>query len=567
MPGFGGVAHRTPDDLRAGGRAGAPLAGAATAVLVAGALGVAWLIANPRTPDLAAATYRVELVRRFGFIVWDDNWYAGHHLAGYSLLFGPLAALLGLRLLAVLSVLASSVLFARITSVIYGRGARPGAALFAVAAVGDIWIGRLAFALGVSLALGSVLALIRRRSWTAAVLAALCSAASPVAGALLVLAAFTHAVSRRSVRAVVALAVPAAGVAVSLALLFPEGGSEPYPIVSFAATALVMIAFLWALPRGETLLRDGAVIYLGVCALCLAVPSPMGSNIERYGVLLAGPLLLCAVRSARGASRRRTVGARGRRARRWRATPPLSLVVAALCGWGVWVVWGPARETLAVWGNESTSAAYYVPVERFLSARGGGPVRVEVPLTRSHWEAALLAPEVALARGWDKQQDERFDGVLLRPGLDAASYRRWLSDQAVSYVALPDTRLDPSSAREGALIRAGLPYLREVLESTHWRIYEVRSPTPILTGPGRLTSLGHDSFALQASAAGTFEVRVHFTRYWALSSGAGCVRKAPGDWTSVTVSAPGKVIVSASFSLGRALGLAGSCRTEPASRS
>ena len=84
-------------------------------------------------------------------------------------------------------------------------------------------------------------------------------------------------------------------------------------------------------------------------------------------------------------------------------------------------MWGPVRETLAVAGSEATSAAYYAPVERFLAAHAGGPVRVEVPLTRSHWEAALLAPSVSLARGWEKQLDTRYDGVLLAAGLTAAA--------------------------------------------------------------------------------------------------------------------------------------------------
>ena len=79
-------------------------------------------------------------------------------------------------------------------------------------------------------------------------------------------------------------------------------------------------------------------------------------------------------------------------------------------------VWGPVRETAAVAGNASTSASYYVPVERFVAGvelHGAQPVRVEVPFTRGHWEAAWLAPKVSLARGWEKQLDERYDGVLL----------------------------------------------------------------------------------------------------------------------------------------------------------
>jgi hypothetical protein len=235
------------------------------------------------------------------------------------------------------------------------------------------------------------------------------------------------------------------------------------------------------------------------------------------------------------------------------------VVVAALCIAAVWVVWGPARETLAVAGSEATSAAYYTPVKRFLAEQHGGPVRVEVPLTRSHWEAALLAPSVSLARGWDKQMETRYDGVLLAKGLTAAAYERWLHEQAVTYVALPDVQLDPSSAQEGRLIRHGLPYLREVFASAHWRIFRVLSPTPLASGPGRLTSLGHDSFVLRASRRGRFVVRVHFTRYWAVSAGSGCVARAPGGWTAVSVATAGTVRVTASFSLGRAFSSGGSC--------
>jgi hypothetical protein len=217
------------------------------------------------------------------------------------------------------------------------------------------------------------------------------------------------------------------------------------------------------------------------------------------------------------------------------------------------------RETLAVASSEATSASYYAPVKRFLAGVGGGPVRIEVPLTRSHWEAALLAPTVSLARGWEKQLDSKFDGVLLTPGLTARAYEGWLHKQAVSYVALPDVPLDPSSAEEGRLIAGGLPFLREVFTSRHWHVYEVLASTPLASGPGRLTALGHDSFALRATSAGHFLVRVHFTRYWTLSVDRGCVAPAAGGWTMVRLRSPGPAVVSARFSLGRALGVGGSC--------
>ena len=545
------VAHRhsgrVPGRRPPAGRAGGANVARLLPVSLAALLVALWLLVEPRTPDLAAQVYRAGLFGHLGFAVWDEHWYAGHHLPGYSLLFPPLAWLLGVRAVGALSVIASVALFERIVTTVYGPSARWGAALFAVAAVGDAWMGRLSFALGVSFALAAVLALLRGRPWLAAALAALCAASSPVAGLLLALGAVTQALSERSARALLTLAVPVAAVVAPLALLFPEGGFEPFPFLSFAAIVLVVLAFLWAVPRGQRLLRVGGLVYLLACVLCLAVRTPMGSNVERYGVLLAGPLLACALLAQEPSQRPR------RRARLGG--------VLALGAITVWVAWGPVRETLAVAGNESTRASYYVPVEQFLArVAPAGPVRVEVPLTRSHWEAALLAPTVSLARGWEKQLDSRFDHVLLAPGLTATAYERWLHEQAVDYVALPDTSLDPSSAQEGRLIRGGLPYLREVFASRHWRIYAVRAATPLLSGPGRLTSLGSDSFALNADSPGSFLVRVHYTRYWTLRNGSGCVRPAPGGWTSVTVPAPGAVRVAARFSLARAFAPGGSCR-------
>jgi hypothetical protein len=306
------------------------------------------------------------------------------------------------------------------------------------------------------------------------------------------------------------------------------------------------------LPDSAQLPRIGACVYVVACVGCLLVHSPVGSNVERYA-MLAAPLLLCAVLDVGG----RDGGASTTARWRWRIGPAAT---AALCVSAIWVVWGPVREMLAVAGSDGTSASYYTPVKRFLAAQHGRPVRVEVPLTRSHWEAALLAPSVSLARGWEKQLETRFDHVLLASGLTATSYDQWLHEQAVAYVALPDVPLDPSSAQEGRLIRGGLPYLKEVFASAHWRVFQVLAPTPLASGPGTLTSLGHDSFVLQARTSGRFVVRVHFTRYWTIIRASGCVAPAPGGWTAVNIRAPGTAVVRASFSLARAFSPGGSCR-------
>ncbi|HEV2980721.1 MAG TPA: hypothetical protein VGX51_04770 [Solirubrobacteraceae bacterium] len=505
------------------------------AVFAAAVLLGVWLLVDPHTPDLAGQAYRVSLFRQLGFAVWDEHWYAGHNVPGYSLLFPPVAAAIGMRATACICVLASAALFQRIVHTVYGRAALWGAVAFAFAAAADVWIGRLSFALGVALGLGAVLAFVRRRPLLAAGFAALCAAASPVAGVLLALGGVS-ALKRRSV---LALSVPAVAVAVALAALFPEGGSEPYPFTSLLATLGVLGAFVLALPPRQRPLRVGAAIYLLAVLLSLAISSPLGSNVERYGVLLCGPLLLCAALQARV-----------------RHPVRIATVAVAVAAWGVWVAWGPARETSKVSRDESTNAAYYEPVKRFFS---GQPVRVEVPLLRSRWEAALLAPSVSLARGWEKQLDERYDRVLLSSGLNAASYKRWLDENAVSFVALADAPLDSSSAAEGRLIRAGLPYLRQVFSSRHWRIYAVAGATPLVTGPGGVIALGHNRVQLLAFAPGTLLVRVHYSRYLTVSRGEGCVTSAPGGWTDVVARAPGRITVRALFSLAAALGSQPAC--------
>ena len=101
-----------------------------------------------------------------------------------------------------------------------------------------------------------------------------------------------------------------------------------------------------------------------------------------------------------------------------------------------------------------------------------------------------------------------------------------------------------------ALIDSGLPYLRLVMRTAHWRVYAVADATPIADGVGTLTALGPDTLTLRARSAGVIFLHVHFTPYWALSEGAGCV--APdGRWTAVTVRHAGPVKLVTRFALGR----------------
>ena len=229
--------------------------------------------------------------------MWDEHWYAGHDLPGYSLLFPPLASLLGMRLVAVLCVLASRLLFERLALAAYGAAARWGAVCFAVAArrrrvdrapARSRWASPSRWRPCSRCARGQL-------AWAVA-LALLCAAASPVAGVLLALAGLTHALTRRSPRT----AARAGGcrplcVVVPLALLFPEGGFEPYPILSFAADGRSW----WRRSCGRSRAARGCCAWARscTCVACVAVPARStrrwAATSSATAVLLAGPLLLC----------------------------------------------------------------------------------------------------------------------------------------------------------------------------------------------------------------------------------------------------------------------------------
>ena len=82
---------------------------ATLATVVAASLAAVLLWASPPGVDWAAHAYQRTFLIQHGFAVWNTYWYAGHSsFVTYSLLYYPLAALVGIRLLAVISVAASA---------------------------------------------------------------------------------------------------------------------------------------------------------------------------------------------------------------------------------------------------------------------------------------------------------------------------------------------------------------------------------------------------------------------------------------------------------------------------
>ena len=516
----------------------------AAPVLVSAALAAAYLIWQPVTTDLAAQVYRTELWERYGLTLWNGQWYGGHHTPGYSLLFPPLAALLGPRLVGALAAVAAAFLFERIARAHFGDRAWVGTVWFGAATAVSLVTNRLTFALGVAVALGAVLAAQRGRRLVALGLASLSALASPVAAAFLALAAVSWAIARalapprerRGVRAALeapglglALGITAAAMGTVLALnvAFPEGGVQPYsashwwPILVYAAVVVALV------PRDEFALRVGAVLYAGAATAAYFIDTPMGSNAARLGALAGPPLLACAL------WRRRTA---------W-----LIVLAPALL---VWQWRQPVSDVAKARDDPASERSYYRPLVDYLASREPLQGRIEVPSTRNKWEAVYVAQRFPLARGWERQLDVKYNAVLYRQDLDARRYRRWLDENGVRYVALSDargTKVDFSSRRETALLRQGLPYLRPVWSSRHWRVFEVREPTPVVSGPARLESLGTESFAVRAQRPGDVLVRVRWTPYWQVERGFACVERGPQEFTRLRIRRPGLVRVRTRF--------------------
>jgi hypothetical protein len=215
-------------------------------------------------------------------------------------------------------------------------------------------------------------------------------------------------------------------------------------------------------------------------------------------------------------------------------------------------------------GDPSTAAAFHDEVLRFLEDRSEPGERLEVPLTRNHWEATYLAQSYPLARGWHRQLDRKVNPLFYERELTPERYERWLRENAVRWVALPDAPLDFSAEEEKELLLAGQPYLEQRLETDDWSIWEVRDPEPPVSGPAKLTAAGADGFDLEASRPGPVLVRQRATPYWTVADGDGCVAKDEASgWTLVQVRRPGTLRVRARFSARGALRREPRCAVAP----
>jgi hypothetical protein len=521
------------------GPAGVPLLEIA-AMAVAGTIAVGWALWQPPVRDLAGHLFRMDQYEAVGWHVWNNLWYGGHHTPGYSVLFPPVAALLGIGLTGVLAATSAAGCFAALVHRHVGAAAWPGAIWFAAGTASNLFTGRVVFAMGVALGLGACLAAQRNRPVLAAVLGCGAAATSAVAAAFVAMAGIavlTTAATARQRWLGVQLALAPAATVLAIGLLFPVEGTAHFGPVMLAASVAAGVSVWAAAPPNDRVLRVGALLYVAGCALAFLLATPLGGTAGRLAALVTGPLVLTLLLARHRAGVLPTW---------WRhpaALAGLALAMALAAGWQ----WGSARLDVrdAVAHERSTRADYFAPLVTEIRRRSPEPVRVEIPFTLMHYEALWVARDVPLARGWLRQIDRAHNPLFYDGGLTVARYERWLRQNGISWVGLASGPLDGSARDEARIIRSGPPYLREVWHSTDWRLFRVVRSPGLVSGPGRVVRLDAEGFVLHVDRPGRLLVRVRHTRYWRVIAGAACVSRAPEGWTLLRAARPGRIAITA----------------------
>jgi hypothetical protein len=490
-------------------------------VVVAGSIAVlvavAYLLAPPMGRDFSAQLAHAELAESHWPVLLDLRWYGGFSPLGYSVLSPPVMALLGVPLTTALAYVATVVVFAALLKT--ARVARPvaGAITGAVCLSGNLVVTRTTFALGLAIGLGALLAVMSGRLRVTSGLSVLAPLASPVAGLFLGVAGGALFLSGKQ-RAGVTLAVSALVPTIAVGLAFGNGGYQTFaakPALISLLVCLGVAGLCWRTP----VVRWGGLLSGLLVAAAYLLPTPVGTTATRLPELFAAPIIVAVATVRLGAVIATTVTV-------VLLLPPVSIT--------------ELRER----GDPALSAGFYAPLLHQLAARGvAGPIEVVPTLRRG--EAAFVAPVVPIAKGWSRQADTGRNPIFYDGTLNADTYRKWLDDNAISYVAISNGPYDWSAPDEVTLVRGGLPYLQTVWWDKTWTLYAVTKPRPVISFPGQLIDRGPISLTVSLPEPGEYVVRLRWSRY--LTASNGCMRPTEDGWSMVVVERPGTAKIEGSL--------------------
>lgn len=473
-------------------------------------------------PDWPAQEFRAWSASRAGLTAWTNQWYSGVALPGYSVTYPLIAALLGAPLTGLVAAAAAGAGAAAMTP--SGERWRQVGYQVSVAMIlaADLLIGQVPYLVGVAFGIWALWSVRTGRVFLTLAFAAASSLSSPLAGAFLLLAAPALAAAYGWRRA-----LPLGGAAAGVLVAAVYGGAAgPFPflgrimvyVVAFAILAVVLAS------RPDRWVRVLGLTY-GVAAIAVfAIPNPVGGNLARLGQLIALPLV-------------------------WHLLPRLrwrnrALAVCLVGLAAIWPVWPSVTSTMRGATDPSSSAGYYAGLDAFLGTQDPAAGRLEVVFTREHWESLYVARVFPIARGWERQTDLAVNRTLYHP-MSGSAYRRWLQDNGVSLVALPNVPIDFGGKHEAALLRHPPAYLKPIWHDRHWQVWRVRGSHGLVTGPASVRGLGAASFVLDFTRRGTANVRIRADSMWVVTSGHGCVGTDRQGWLTASASGPGPLTLRA----------------------
>src|SRR5664279_2291204 len=450
---------------------------------------VLFLIINPSVGDLWAARARQSAARHGVGLGYWFSWFAGSTPGNYSVLSPFLSGLLGAGILGALGTGAITPLAALLV-----RGsAHPVAATATAAFVAglSLWSGRVPFAVGTAVSIVAFIAVRAERRTLACALAVLTALVSPVSAFFFAMGVAALFITNPRFRVISAMAASATVVSLAgIALIFGTPGTEPFSLLKAGTVAAALALMLVARPAPYV--RVVIFIAIAACPMLVLVPNGMGSNFQRL-VWFCLPIAVATTATAR-----------------------LRVALAA-CALPIVLSAQATVSDLWVSAQPMSSEHYYDNLAAELDRTPGlANYRVEVVPDGTHNSAYALLNHAMLARGYETQEDSVQNAVVMSSHLNAISYKLWLDNNAVGYVAIGGTTI--ATNPEDTLIRQHLPkYLTKVWSDQHWLLYRVQYPSPVISSPATVIAADQASMELNVPRAGSYTIRVHWSRFLKIS--------------------------------------------------